>query len=336
MTDTQTEQVSMREEMLAMANAQMAEVKEEPKAEPEAEAPEVEGDNVVDEADKQVEENDSKEESEDKNEEAEEIDFPLIPKDFSKEEKEAFQKLLDSEDEDMQLGASVLIERYENMKKAFYAKTKDIAEERKSIQGMNEVFKPVEGLLKQQGFTNVDFSRALINEYIQLNQNPAEKIKTWVKQYNLKPSQLGFDDYDDFDYNDIDEAEVREVKKENPQFTAEQIRNEIKISQFEEATDHEGKLMHPYFSQVRATMGLLISKDPSLTLKQAYDKALKIDGFEADKEPELDEFKTDFNAIRERAKKAQKASKSIKTNSGKLDFSKMTIGEELAARLGKS
>lgn len=346
MTDTQsTEQaateskVGLAQEMLNMVNEAnnkteevtdglQEEQKENTDEKPSEEAQEVE---AKEETSEEVQEDDTpKEEAKEPGDE-----FPLIPKEFSEEERAAFQELIDSDDEEKQLAASVLLERYDSIKKRFFEKSQDMAKERRAHKAITDVFEPLQNVLKQNNMDNATFTRALVNEYIQLNQNPADKIKTWVKQYNLKPSQLGFEDYDDYDYNEVDNTEVKEVKKEYPQMTEEQIRNEIKISQFAEATDAEGKLMHPHFDEVRSTMGMLIGKNPNLSLKEAYTKAILIEGKEAVDEPKEVEFKTDFNAIRERAKKAKKASKSIKTNSSKPDFANMSIAEELKARAGQ-
>jgi len=351
MTDTQNEQaatesnVGIAQEMLNMANEQINNPEPESKevsSDANEEGIQKEKQDASEEAQEIAEQLQNTEEaSESEPEETEEAEsdkadeeFPLIPKDMSAEEKEILENLMESENENERLAAEVLIARYESMKKAFYKKTQDIAEKRKSFEGIEEAFKPMKALLEANNMSNADFTKALINEYIQLNQNPADKMKNWVKQYNLKPSDLGFDDYDDFEYND---SKSEEIRQSNPQMTEEQIRNATKIAQFAEATNTEGKLMHPHFDKVRSTMGVLVGKQPNLSLADAYKKAVAIEGLQADKEqPKEDEYKVDIEAIRKRAKQAKKASKSVKTNSNKPDFSKMSITEELLARAGQN
>jgi len=46
------------------------------------------------------------------------------------------------------------------------------------------------------------------------------------------------------------------------------------IEAFETAKDASGALRHPYFAEVRVDMGRLITADPTLSLEQAYDKAI--------------------------------------------------------------
>lgn len=47
------------------------------------------------------------------------------------------------------------------------------------------------------------------------------------------------------------------------------------IEDFRKAADTTGRPLHPYFDRVRGVMGQILTDDPSLTLKAAYDKAIE-------------------------------------------------------------
>jgi hypothetical protein len=260
-----------------------------------------------------------------------EKEFPLVPKDWSAEEKQIFEDALNSEDEKTRLAAELFIERYNNFKKGFTKKSQEFSSKTKELTEINKIFEPFEGNLKANGITKTQYINDLIREAVGLNQNPAGKIKEWVKMYNLKPEQLGFDEYSYLqDDEKSDTSELQQLKAEinslRNQLHSAPVENQVR--QFAEAKDEQGKPLHPHFNEVRGIMGNLISKNPDLTLDQAYKKAVKTIDIDLEQEPEA----INLDRIREKVAKAKKASKGVKTNGGKIDFSEMSLTDELKAR----
>jgi hypothetical protein len=56
------------------------------------------------------------------------------------------------------------------------------------------------------------------------------------------------------------------------QQTTQTIQSEVE--QFASAANEDGSLKHPYFDNVRGTMGALVQSDPNMTIDQAYESAI--------------------------------------------------------------
>lgn len=270
-------------------------------------------------------------EPETKDEVAEKVEqeFPLIPKDWSEEEKAHFQGLIDSDDEDVAAAAGVLIERYNLLKKGFYKTTRESAEAKKLV----DVLAPVKEALQRNNIPEAQYVQNLMTWDKAITENPAKGIKQLIAQYGVKAEDLGFDSWNEDFTNDsqYDNVEISSLKQELQNLKA-QLANapvETQIKQFEQATDAEGKLAHPHFKEVRSIMGGILQSNPTFTLKQAYDKAVKTLDLEEIQEPE---DAINLDKIREKVAKARKAGRSVKPATGKVDLSQMSLVEELAAR----
>ncbi len=263
-----------------------------------------------------------------------ESEFPLIPKDWSQEEKDVFQSLLDSDDEDKALAAQVFIERYNLIKKGFYKKTREYSESLKEVQPINEVFKPYEETLKKTGISKAQYIQNMMQWDNVLHKDPVNGVKQIMAAFNLKPEQflsqeVNWDLTEEPSYGTNKVAELEaQVKFLQNQLAALPI--ETQIRQFAEATDSEGKLKHPHFKEVQSTMGGIMTSNPKLTLEQAYAKAVKTLDLEASQE--TSDQAVSLDKIREKVAKAKKAAKGVRTSNGGLDFSQMTLADELKAR----
>lgn len=263
-----------------------------------------------------------------------ESEFPLIPKDWSQEEKDVFQSLLDSEDEDKALAAQVFIERYNLIKKGFYKKTREYSESLKEVQPINEVFKPYEETMKKTGVTKAQYIQNMMQWDNVLHKDPVSGVKQIMAAFNLKPEQflsqdVNWDLTEEPSYGNNKVAELEaQVKFLQNQLAALPI--ETQIRQFAEATDSEGKLKHPYFKEVQSTMGGIMASNPKLTLEQAYAKAVKTLDLEASQD--TPDQAVSLDRIREKVAKAKKAAKGVRTSNGGLDFSQMSLADELKAR----
>ncbi len=265
-----------------------------------------------------------------------EAEFQLIPKDWSAEEKAAFQALIDSDDPDKALAAGILVERYNSFKKGFNKKTQEYAAVIKDHEPIVEVFKPYEDTLKKNNITKSQYISNMMKWDNLLHKDPVVGVKEIMRAFNLKPEQLGAseinwnDDLTDTSSNGNNKVTELETQVRNLQNQLAALPIETQIRQFAEATDSEGKLKHPHFKEVQTVIGGILSSNPSLTLDQAYKKAVKtLDVKESEKAPD---DAINLDKIREKVAKAKKANKGVKTSNGGIDFSQMSLADELKAR----
>lgn len=283
------------------------------------------------------------EEGEDEIQKTVEKELPLIPKDWSAEEKEVFERMLASDDPEIQLAAAVFSERYNNMKKGLYKNFQQNALKIKEQTHIENLFKPYEHNLKQHNITRADYITKLIDIDKRFTANPAELIKEMVSKYKLTPQQLGIK-VDSFDLDD--EEDLTDKKNNGNNEEIAQLKNEVRrlqnqveinpikvqVEQFASEKTPEGKLKHPHFKQVQKLMGTLISQDSNLTLDKAYVKAVKIEELDTSSSSDLPETKpSNIDAIKQRIANAKKASKTVKSTGNRRDTSNMTLAEELAS-----
>lgn len=334
MENTQTEQVISLEEEIANAfdNVEVAPPQEE------VEIKEETTEEVTEEVTEEAENKDEVIEEEKTEVEKEfEKEFPLVPNDWSKEEKEVFEAMLNSESEDVKLGAELFIDRYNNFKKGFIKKTTEYANFKNDYKEADEILKPYENMFKQSNLSKGAYLKKLIDLDRKFGENPAELVKDLIKSKGLKASDLGFEDFNllDIEKNDnIGNSEVQQLRNE-----IAKLKNQVEISpiemqvnNFANARDNEGKLLHPHFNDIRPIMAGIIQKDPDVSLEQAYKKALKVMDIEGETK-QTTEPKIDLEARRQRAKQAIQASKKVSTTGNSNDFGKMTLEEEILARL---
>ena len=281
----------------------------------------------------------SEEEAEAKTEE----DFPLIPNNWSEQEKEAFQDLLDSDDEDKRVAAEILLERYNSFKKTYFKKTEELASQSKEMKPIIDLFQPFEATMTTNGVDKATYIKNMITWEMSLQRDPVNTLKQIAQKFNVPLENLSpqrkRDEYD-FDEEDLTESlpngKVNELEQEIAQLRT-QIANqpiEAQIRQFEVATDAEGKLLHPHFAEVKPIMGQLIQQSGNtLTLENAYKKAIKVLDVNVEAESDDTETAIDLDKIRQKVKKAKKASKGVTTKGGKTDFTSMTLKDELKARM---
>jgi hypothetical protein len=318
--DGQVANTTITDELRAAFAA--AEVKPEAEPKEELETPDVEEAEEVEE-----------ESSEDKAEKEAEKEFPLIPNNWSDEEKAAFQTLLDSDNEELKTAAEIFIERHNSMKKTFFKKTEELANVKKELKPIVDVFAPFEQHMKNNGVDKATYIKNMVTWEMSLQQDPVNTVKRIMDKFGVKPEQIA--PRDEFDLTDgVDDDTVSKLKQEL-QLLKTQIANQpvlAQVRQFEEATDAQGKLLHPHFAEVKPIMGQLIQQGKAATLEDAYKKAIKtLDLSEATVTDEP-ENAVDLDKIRQKLVKAKKASKGVTTKGSKSDFTSMSIKDELRAR----
>lgn len=280
-------------------------------------------------------------EDKDETEEVTEKEFPLIPKDWSEEEKASFEALLASDDPDKRLAAEILIERYNLLKKGFYNKTMEYSQKTKELKELEGIFKPYEQQMNMNGVNKTQYIQNMMQWEQVLHKDPIGGVKKVMEVFGVRPEQLI---QDDFSFNEKDltmnteygNNELTQVKAELQNLKAYIANQPIQaqIQAFETATTPEGKLAHPRFKEVAPLMGTLIQQsNNTLDLPAAYKKAIRIfdDQDESPSSPAVD-----IDKLRQKVAQAKKASKSVTTKGGRPDFSKMSLRDEFAARLIKN
>ena len=272
--------------------------------------------------------------------EAVEKEFPLIPNEMSDEEKEAFTVALDSEDPQVVKATEVMLKRYNDLKRGFYAKSKEVAEKTKE---MDKAFAPADQILKQRGLTRESY----INNILQLEQmmatNPQQGIQLLAQRYgvnlnnavqsnNNTQDQYGLDEYQPLDSEKDQEINNLKAELKNLQAHVTNLPVQTRIEQFATATDAQGHLMHPKFNEVRHLMGALMQSTPDLTMEEAYQRAIRAadgSGSEATTQsvPDLD-----IKAMKQKIKKSTKAERTVQSRPVTPDYSQMSIKDEMMAR----
>ena len=270
---------------------------------------------------------------EQKVESAVEKDFPLISNEMSAEEKEVFQGMLDSDDPDIQLGAELFLERYNQLKKGFYAKAQKFAEDTKKIKEVEAVFKPFKQTMEANGVSEAQYMSNMVVWEQSLTTDPVNTVKKIMQKFGVKPEQIGASD-NLFDYEDDDDIITKRLdslENENKSLKT-QVANQplqAQLESFKTATDPSGELKHPHFEEVAPVMGSLIQSGKAANLEKAYALAIRV----MDESSEPSEPAVDVNKLREKVAKSKRAARGLKSTGGKLDYSKMSVRDELAARL---
>jgi len=345
---------TLRDELTAALNA----ANEKQQAEAQAEAGDAAQDEEAQAAEEQDDEEvDSEEVAEDEaegDEVAEQVEkeFPVIPNDMSDEEKEIFQNMLDSDNEEIQLAAQLFLDRYNNLKRGFYDKAKASAEATKEMEKIDHLFAPFDGFMQQRGIDRATYMGNMIKWEQALSQQPVETLKQLMNQYKVSPKDLGAklgyeddEDENDFEY-DEDYGNNKKSKKEAAlekriELLENQIANQpvqVQLDNFKSATDPQtGELKHPRYEEVKQIMGALIQQGKASTLEIAYKKAIRALDEESSEPPISSVSKTSsVDAARKKVAQARKANKSVTNKGGnRVDYSKMSLRQELQAHMGK-
>lgn len=322
-----TEENTPVEEQVSEANMTLA---EELKKGFEEQNNAVQHEEVEQEIEQEINEEEVVEEEIDEIEQEVEKEFPLIPKEMSKDEQEAFRALLESGEEDKRIAAEIFIERYNNLKKGFYNKTQKYAEDTREFKEINKALESRKHLMEQSGISSAQYLENLIGWETKFAQDPVQAIKEVIQQRNIDINDIIPDSSNDFDFEIDSESKDIKTLKQEVQNLRNQLANqpvEQQIRQFAQATDSEGKLKHPHFEEVKTIMGSLISSGKAQDLEDAYQRATRTLQIDEEPTPEVD-----LDKIREKVAKAKKATKGLKTSGNRPDFTKMSLQDELKAR----
>lgn len=278
--------------------------------------------------------------SEDKEEVKDDEEFPLIPKEWTAEEKAEFEDIIANPE--LKKSAELMINRYDNLKKGFYKKADELAQTKKNLSEFNEIFDPYKDTLKQRGHTPATYINSLLNVDRQLSQDPASVIKKLMEAYKVTPENLGMsneadDYYEDEKYSKL-ERKIKELegRGSKDKEDAERIQRESDaraIRDFKYAIDDNGESKYPLFDEVQSEMGILLNNGKATTLEEAYFKSPTVREKLLEEKQKEDKSK-ELEVARKKATQAKKASKGVRNNSSADYVGKDT--RDLSAMLAES
>lgn len=293
--------------------------------------------------------------AEDKGEDNEEEDlFPIISKDWSKEEQERFTSALKTPE--LKEAASVFTERYEQLKKGFYKKADETANLKKTLSAWEEVYDSgAKETLAKRGINEQDYVKQLLQVDRMLSQNPAETIKKIMEGFKVTPDQMGFstskaDDADGDDFFDSDNKQIDQLKKEiadlkssmqqeKTQVVEQQQKSvESQIRDFKHAIDDNGEPKYPLFEEVKEEMSIFLQNGKASTLEEAYNMSPTIKEKKLSAKSEADE-KAKLEADRKKVQDAKRASRGVSNKKSvpmQTPRKKMSIEERFAENFKKA
>jgi hypothetical protein len=266
---------------------------------------------AVQEVDEDTDEQEELEDTEVGAELPETIEELYIPKDWSEDEQEAYRQFAKADKE----SADKISARFKNMHSGFHEKSQEYADYKKKFEGLEGIVEPLRHELSLKGMTVEGYINSLVGWDREISNNPREAINKLAQNIGLDLTEFT-EDYED-DYSDpkvskleakLKALEQNITQQEQSRLNAESESLQKQVENFEKETDASGELAHPHFAKVRATMSALYNANPSDTLEQLYDKAVRAEGLEIKTKP----VKTQADKRKEIAQ-AKKKSKSVST-----------------------
>jgi len=258
----------------------------------------------------------------DKKSDSDNEDFPLVPNEWTSEEKEKFEDLL--ENPETKEAAKVLINRYDNLKKGFYKKADELAHTKKNLSEFDEIFDPYKDVLKQRGHTPASYVNRLLDVDRQLSVNPESVIKNLMEAYKVTPDKLGFSNDAD-DYYDNDEItqlkkEIQELKAQGARKAEDEGRSQQEtyanmIRDFKFTVNEQGEPKYPLYEEVKEEMAILLQKGKASTLEEAYNLSPTVKEKTFEQQQEMKK-QLELEEARKSARRAKKASKGVKPSAG--------------------
>lgn len=261
------------------------------------------------------------------------------PEHWSEDHKIIFDGLTDE-------AKTAVMDIEKNLQSGFTQKTEDLAQQRKRLQGITDVIDTYH--VNSPGVSKEDFTAGiaqlmptLFSGYSNLNKDPLNTLMQLAKTYNVEEKLS--DSLAGIDFSDPN----RDLQKEN-----EQLKTQLKnvqtgvttqantegakvIREFSEAKTDDGALRHPDFESVKPVMGSLMAADPSLSMEDAYSKAIW-SGPNRDKLLEGEFEKRDKKKQDEKDQKIGKArrNQSQKPTAGKASGAATTQKDEVPTDIG--
>lgn len=275
---------------------------------------------LADEKDESHEEEENRTDSE-SNEESkleEKEDSKLTPpNEWTQEEKDLFEEAVAKEE--LKPLVEKMKDRYGNLKKGFYKKAEELANEKKFSSQFREIFEPYEDALKKNGHTPSSYVKDLVKWDIAFTKDAPTAIKSLMEAFSVTPDKLGFSNDADY-YENEETAQLRlenerlkkkiygnsDLSKRNAENSAaEQIRD------FKYSLNELGEPKYPLFDEVRHEMQIILNAGKAQTLEEAYNLSPTVREKELNSKM-LEKEKGELESARIKAAKAKKMARSVK------------------------
>lgn len=227
------------------------------------------------------EEEEPEEAAEEAEEEAadEEGEAAEAPEHWSAEDKAAFEALPDEL-------KPMWLEKSKSLEGGYQEKFQALARDRQTLERLKPVdaaFEPYRERLALEGVSEAQVVQRLLAAQTYLERAPGEAIEWLAKSYGVDltryaPKAAAEDDFIDPTIaplkQEIDglKAQINQRTQQEQAQSQQQLYGQI--ASFREAKDEAGQPKHPHFDRVRAHMGAFMAADPSLTMDDAYERAV--------------------------------------------------------------
>lgn len=210
-----------------------------------------------------------------------------------------------------------VLRREQERDRAFQKKTEEVAQIKKSYQGLNQILTPEISSWRNLGLSPEEAIGRLIRAQKFLDSNPIEGIRKIAKSYNIDIDKLP-------EYaksNNINPelqavtSKVQQIEhmiqaERNQQAQAEKAALLREIELFEKEVDNEGNLVRPHYEQLQADMTPIVAAlreahptaSVAAILHEAYNRALWAN-------PETREAVLREQAAKEQAKRIEETKK---------------------------
>ncbi|MEC9266717.1 MAG: hypothetical protein VX464_11710 [Pseudomonadota bacterium] len=171
--------------------------------------------------------------------------------------------------------------------RAFAQKTTELAEERKSIQSLKQVFDPIRENLQRAGVSESEYVKTLVNADRALQENPAQAIAYLAKKAGLDLAKLAASP----DQQQSQPDPVRNLHRELETFKQQIAREKQEaahqrvvqdIESFANEKDSKGQPLRPHWADLESDLTVLVAgiraQHPDMphrdVLQRAYDQAM--------------------------------------------------------------
>ena len=171
-----------------------------------------------------------------------------------------------------------------NLQSGFTQKTEELAQQRKRYEGFDQV---VDQYHAGSGVDRATFVQSIVQTlptvmqgYVALQRDPLGTLMNLAKTYNVEEKlsdSLAGIDFSDPSRSLENENAILKQQLQNAQNGSVQSQNAAgaqMIKDFAEEKTDDGALKHPDFEAVKPIMGGLMAADRSLSMEDAYSKAI--------------------------------------------------------------
>lgn len=159
---------------------------------------------------------------------------------------------------------------------------KQYSDKAKEAQWVDNLFAPYDNQLRQSGMSREQIVRNWANAELALQRDPVSTIGWLMQQYGVTPQHFTPQQGQQPNPQYAVQQMVQPLQQQVEQLVRLQEQREVAqveqtIQQFADARDRSGQPLYPYFHNVQDEMAFLIANDRAKDLRDAYEKACRMD-----------------------------------------------------------